>query len=302
MRLRKKIVFLDIDGVLQPFTQYRFNHDMDMLKEELAIRYGNEYLTLDKYDLAAVYYDWNKDAIDNLRSLLLRTGADIVISSAWREGKTIEEVRCFFRMYDLAHFVVDFTPELELGRRHEEISAYLESNKHIEEYVIIDDIDLGKYFPNNFVQTSSYFNKKAYIEALRIMGETHWYNFSRVSSEKVPRPFEVYSSATIINNMVYTSYQLPITKYGDIISDEFEEQVEQIIKNLKLVLEESKSVLERVVKANVYLKDLGELASFNNILKQHFNSEYKYPSITCVEVSNLPKNSKVAIDVIAAML
>ncbi len=79
----RKVVFLDIDGVLQPTTaQDRFNHNMESLKKELAEKYNdNHFLELDKYDVAAVYYDWNKEAVDFLHKLLSDCDAEIVISS-----------------------------------------------------------------------------------------------------------------------------------------------------------------------------------------------------------------------------
>lgn len=82
----RNIIFLDIDGVLQPIgKQDRFNHDMDKLKIQLAAQYQDEeFLNMDKYDVAAVYYDWDKAAVERLRSLVKAADAEIIISSDWR--------------------------------------------------------------------------------------------------------------------------------------------------------------------------------------------------------------------------
>ena len=87
---KRKVIFLDIDGVLQPTSaQERFNHDMEALKVELAEKYQDDhFLELDKYDVAAVYYDWNKQAVERLRGLLWHCDAEIVLSSDWRQTKT----------------------------------------------------------------------------------------------------------------------------------------------------------------------------------------------------------------------
>ena len=70
MQELRTVIFLDIDGVLQPHgRQERFNHDLEALRVQLAARYQNDdYLTMDRYDLGAVYYDWDKAAVERLRA------------------------------------------------------------------------------------------------------------------------------------------------------------------------------------------------------------------------------------------
>ena len=59
--IRRRVIFLDIDGVLQPPSrQTRFKHDLEELRRSLAERFDDEtYLSMDKYDLGAVYHDWD---------------------------------------------------------------------------------------------------------------------------------------------------------------------------------------------------------------------------------------------------
>lgn len=78
-----KIIFLDIDGVLQPDTQKRFKHDLEALKASFAAQ-NQEFENLDKYDIGAVYYDWDKTAVELMKKLCAKTGARFVISSDWR--------------------------------------------------------------------------------------------------------------------------------------------------------------------------------------------------------------------------
>jgi len=86
---------LDIDGVLQPLgSQKRFDHDMEKLREDLAAKFDNdEYLEMDRYDLAAVYYDWDPDAVERLRKLCIEQQAEIVISSDWRTYHPVSSAR-----------------------------------------------------------------------------------------------------------------------------------------------------------------------------------------------------------------
>lgn len=91
-----KVIFLDIDGVLQPHgRQDRFKHmeEIDQLTEQLnrELDYDFDYTQLCKesrfasYDIMAVYYDWDKNSVEFLRRLLDEEGAKIVLSTDWRE-------------------------------------------------------------------------------------------------------------------------------------------------------------------------------------------------------------------------
>jgi|GEM_PF-590233 len=93
-----KVVFLDIDGVIQPFTQYRFEHKSQMpaLCEKLneMINNGFDYVKYNKenslapYDIGAVYFDWETNSVQYLREMLDKYDAKIVLSSDWKEKGT----------------------------------------------------------------------------------------------------------------------------------------------------------------------------------------------------------------------
>lgn len=113
------IVFLDIDGVLQPFTQERFAHIKDVpelckeLERKTNFKYRySEWLHqpgLSPYDVAAVYYDWNLEAVSYLKRVLDETGAKIVLSSSWREMRSLLAMEALFAIHGIDGYLYDIT-------------------------------------------------------------------------------------------------------------------------------------------------------------------------------------------------
>lgn len=176
----RKVIFLDIDGVLQPDTQYRFEHDLDETQRMLSKKYNNEeFVTLlDKYDVCAVYYDWSREAVNNLKELLETTSAEIVISSDWKVGKTLHQLKLLFSLYDLDRYIIDKTQDMRYYRE-KEINAYLKNHKDITSYVILDDMwYIKEHFLNNMVCTRAQFflDYSAMQEAKRVLEIGAWWN------------------------------------------------------------------------------------------------------------------------------
>lgn len=119
-----------------------------------------------------------------------------------------------------------------------------------------------------------------------------------VFPENAPKAVGPYSPAVTANGFVFVSGQIPIDPVsGTIITESFEAQVRQTLKNLKTVIEGSGSSLMDVVKVNIFLKDINHFVELNSIYEEYF-MESK-PARACVEVSNLPKGVDVEIDAIA---
>ena len=142
-----------------PSSQRRFKHDLEELRRSLADRFADEiYLGMDKYDLGAVCFDWDSEAVERLRSLCKDFGAGIVISSDWRRSKSTRGLQALFRVYELHHYVTDATNESGGPPlyRAGEVKEYLESHPEIERFVIIDDgfrKEFEELFPEQFVRT-----------------------------------------------------------------------------------------------------------------------------------------------------
>jgi len=181
----EKIIFLDIDGVIQGYGNgQRFKRiaSVPELQKELTVKYGIDYEAYNKYDIGAVYYDWNPHAISLLKKMLHATGAKIVISSDWRlEG--LQRMKDFFRLYDLHEYVIDATDNIDLEEirartkgtrfiefRAMEILDYVEKHPEIKRFVAIDDMNLSEGLEGHFVRTSHLITDEQCDRCIEILG------------------------------------------------------------------------------------------------------------------------------------
>jgi len=121
-----------------------------------------------------------------------------------------------------------------------------------------------------------------------------------VRTEAAPAPFQgaPYSQAIRAGDLVFVSGQLALRPdHAEIVSDSIEEQTQQVFANLRAILEESGSGLDRLVKTTVYLSDLGDFAAMNEVYAKHVGAQP--PARATIEVSALPSGAKVEIDAIA---
>lgn len=117
-----------------------------------------------------------------------------------------------------------------------------------------------------------------------------------VNTNKAPEALGPYSHATVVNDLVFTSGQIPLTLDGNIVSDDVQEQTKQVLENLTVVLQEAGSDLDSVVKATIFISDMNNFQKINEIYGDYFG---KYqPARSCVEVARLPKDVKVEIEMI----
>ncbi|HRU98294.1 MAG TPA: RidA family protein [Ruminococcus sp.] len=119
----------------------------------------------------------------------------------------------------------------------------------------------------------------------------------KIHTEKAPAAVGPYSQAIVSNGMVYTSGQIainPVTNAVD--SDTIEGQTEQIMQNLKAVLETAGSSFDKAVKTTCFLADMNDFAAFNEIYGRYFTG---LPARSCVAVKTLPKGVLAEVEVIA---
>ena len=107
-----------------------------------------------------------------------------------------------------------------------------------------------------------------------------------------------YSPAIEINGFIYFSGQIPLdSNTGKIVEGDISVQAEQCFKNLLKVLEAANLTTDDIVKATVYLTDMKNFATVNEVYAKFFKSPY--PARTAIEVSSLPLCANIEIEVIA---
>lgn len=119
----------------------------------------------------------------------------------------------------------------------------------------------------------------------------------KVTTTNAPAAIGPYAQGMIVNNMFYSSGQIPLTAAGEMVDGGIEEQTTQVFENLKAVLEAAGSSLDHVVKTMVFLSDMEDFAAMNAVYAEAFGAHT--PARSAVEVARLPKDAKVEIEVIA---
>ncbi|MBV6686148.1 RidA family protein [Bacillus sp. JRC01] len=118
-----------------------------------------------------------------------------------------------------------------------------------------------------------------------------------VSTNQAPAAIGPYSQGIVVNNLFYSSGQIPLTSEGMMVEGDVQAQTHQVFRNLQAVLKEAGASLESVVKATVFIKNMDDFGAINEVYGEYFSSHK--PARSCVEVAKLPKDALVEIEVIA---
>jgi len=118
-----------------------------------------------------------------------------------------------------------------------------------------------------------------------------------IESSNVPAAIGPYSQAVKANGLIYTSGQIPLTPAGELVEREIKTQTRQVLENLKNLLEDAKSSMDRVIKVTIYLENMDDFAVVNVLYAEAFG-DHK-PVRSTVAVRTLPKNVMVEMDAIA---
>ncbi|XJZ27373.1 RidA family protein [Bacillota bacterium Lsc_1132] len=118
-----------------------------------------------------------------------------------------------------------------------------------------------------------------------------------VQTNLAPAAIGPYSQGIIVNNLFYSSGQIPLRADGTMVSGDIKQQTKQVFQNLQAVLEAAGASLDTVVKATVFVKNIDDFAAVNEVYGEYF-SNHK-PARSLVEVSRLPKDALIEIEVIA---
>ncbi len=170
-----KVVFLDIDGVVQPHTSFkRFDYMKTNIVEELSRKYCVDYSKYSDYDVCAVYADWEKSAVDRLKYILDYTNSSIIISSNWRDPTKQNKMKDLLKIQGLDKYWFQDNPLLRSSTCHSKnraIEINTSLNKYdISYYVVLDDMgELVRYFPDNFVCTKKFIQDEDVDKCIKIL-------------------------------------------------------------------------------------------------------------------------------------
>ena len=121
-----------------------------------------------------------------------------------------------------------------------------------------------------------------------------------INTAEAPSAIGPYSQGIKDGDRIYTSGQGPVDpETEEVVSDDIGEQTAQTIENLGTILEAAGASLDDVVKANVYVTDMDDYEAVNEVYAEFMNEPY--PARTAVEVSRLPIEIGVEIEVVAAV-
>jgi 2-iminobutanoate/2-iminopropanoate deaminase len=118
-----------------------------------------------------------------------------------------------------------------------------------------------------------------------------------VQTNQAPAAIGPYSQGIIVNNLFFSSGQIPLTAEGVLVDGDIVEQTHQVFSNLKAVLLAAGATLETVVKATVFIKNMEDFAAVNEVYGEYFSTHK--PARSCVEVARLPKDVLIEIEVVA---
>lgn len=124
---------------------------------------------------------------------------------------------------------------------------------------------------------------------------------NRVKTKNAPKAIGAYSQGSIFENLVFTSGQIAINPIsGNLVTDDFSKEIEQVLENINSVLEAGGSNRDNIIKLTVFLTDMSNFKFVNEAFENFFI--YDYPARSVVEVSGLPLNVNIEIEAIGVKI
>jgi 2-iminobutanoate/2-iminopropanoate deaminase len=119
-----------------------------------------------------------------------------------------------------------------------------------------------------------------------------------INSDRAPAPIGPYSQAIQMDNLLFTSGQIAIDpESGELLNGDVAEQTKLVLENVSAVLEAAGSSRQHVLKTTIFLKNMSDFATVNQVYGEYFGDVL--PARSTIEVSRLPKDVLVEIDCIA---
>ncbi|RTY67180.1 RidA family protein [Flavobacterium sp. GSP27] len=122
-----------------------------------------------------------------------------------------------------------------------------------------------------------------------------------IFTENAPAPIGPYNQAVLKGNTLYASGQIAINPAtGTLVLDSIEAETEQVMQNMKAVLEAAGMTFENIVKTTIFIMDMTDFGKINTVYGSYFN-EKTAPARETVQVACLPKNVNIEISMIAIL-
>lgn len=120
-----------------------------------------------------------------------------------------------------------------------------------------------------------------------------------ISTAKAPAAIGPYSQGVKIGDLIFTSGQLPVNSETGEMPSDIKEATKQSLENIKVILEEAGSSLDKVIKVVVFIKDMNDFAKVNEVYGTYFTENP--PARSCIEVARLPKDAAIEIEAVATV-
>jgi reactive intermediate/imine deaminase len=121
-----------------------------------------------------------------------------------------------------------------------------------------------------------------------------------ISTNKAPAAIGPYSQAIQWGDVVFISGQVAfIPGSGELNNNTFEDEVNQVIDNLDAICKEAGGSLDHILKLSIFLTDLSNFDTVNNLMKERFSEPF--PARSTIEVSRLPKDVNIEMDAILSI-
>jgi 2-iminobutanoate/2-iminopropanoate deaminase len=119
-----------------------------------------------------------------------------------------------------------------------------------------------------------------------------------ILTTKAPSPIGPYNQAVKIDGVMYLSGQIPLTPQMNLIENNLKKEVNQVMENLRAVLSEGDMTFKNVVKSSIFIDDMNNFQTVNEIYGKYFDNKTA-PARETIAVRTLPKNVRVEISMIA---
>lgn len=118
-----------------------------------------------------------------------------------------------------------------------------------------------------------------------------------IATDKAPAAIGPYSQAIRVGDLVFTSGVIPVVPATGEIVEGIENQAQQVLSNIKALLESQNMSMSDIIKTTVFIKNMDDFGKINEIYATFFDGDF--PARSCVEVARLPKDVLIEVEAIA---